>query len=87
MKNPDILYFESASIRALKIIECTCNLIACMMEDIKDAKIIKRIGKEIREFCIKRNFVMARLKASILSTYCNVDYIYDMINVCEYSAN
>ena len=87
MKNPDILYFESASIRALKIIECTCNLIACMMEDIKDADAVKRIGKEIRDFCIKGNFIMAKLKASILDKYYDVSYIYDMINVCENYAN
>ena len=87
MKNPDILYFESANIRALKIIECTCNFIASMMDDIKDADTIKRIGKEIRDFCIKGNFVMARLKAGIIGTYWDVNYIYDMINVYKNSVN
>lgn len=87
MKNPDILYLETTQIRALRIIECTCNLIASMMENIKDADAVKRIGKEIRDFCIKGNFIMARLKASILDTYYDVNYIYDMINVYENSVN
>ena len=86
-KNPNILYLESTQISALRIIECTCNLISSMMEDIKDADTIKRIGKEIREFCIKGNFIMARLKAGILGTYWDVNYIYDMINVYENSVN
>lgn len=86
-KNLNILYLESTQISALRIIECTCNLISSMMDDIKDADAIKRIGKEIREFCIKRNFIMARLKASILSTYSDISYIMDMINICENSVN
>lgn len=86
-KNLNILYLESTQISALRIIECTCNLISSMMDDIKDADAIKRIGKEIRDFCIKSNFTMARLKAGIIGTYYDASYIYDMIGIYERCVN